>query len=40
MTRQEELSERAVCFRLRNELGEATFRKIAQDNPRRWLTGG
>ena len=37
MTRQEELSERAVCFRLRNALGDEMFRKIAEDNPRRWL---
>lgn len=39
MTRQEVLSERAVCFRLRNELGEEIFRQIAETNPLRWLTG-
>lgn len=39
MTRQEKLSERAVCFRLRNALGEEVFRQIAEDNPRRWLGG-
>ena len=33
MTRQEELSEKAVCFRLRNALGEEVFRQIAQENP-------
>lgn len=37
MTRQEQLSERAVCFRLRNELGEEVFRQIAEENPRVWL---
>lgn len=37
MTRQEELSEKAVCFRLRNELGEEVFRLIADQNPRVWL---
>jgi len=39
MTRQEEMSERAVCFSLRNDLGEDTFRQIADLNPNRWLTG-
>lgn len=37
MTRLEALSERAVCFRLRAALGEATFRQIAEVNPRVWL---
>ncbi|MCU4651319.1 amidohydrolase [Roseibacterium sp. SDUM158016] len=37
MTRQERLSERAVCFRLRNALGEDVFRRIAVDNPEIWL---
>jgi predicted TIM-barrel fold metal-dependent hydrolase len=37
MTRQEELSERAVCFRLRNALGENVFRQIAEENPAKWL---
>ncbi len=37
MTRQERLSERAVCFRLRNALGEALFHQIAVENPRIWL---
>ncbi|MFN4157817.1 MAG: amidohydrolase family protein [Gemmobacter sp.] len=37
MTRQESLSERAVCFRLRVALGEAMFRRIAIENPRVWL---
>jgi len=37
MTRQEKLSERAVCFRLRDALGEEMFRKIAMENPERWL---
>jgi len=37
MTRQEELSERAVCFRLRNVLGEEVFRRIAEENPQVWL---
>ena len=37
MTRQEKLSERAVCFRLRNALGEEVFRRIAEENPARWL---
>ena len=39
MTRQEELSEREVCFRLRNALGEEIFRQIAEENPVRWLQG-
>ena len=37
MTRQEKLSERAVCFRLRNALGEEIFRQIAEENPKVWL---
>lgn len=37
MTRQEELSERAVCFRLRNALGEELFWKLAETNPEIWL---
>lgn len=37
MTRQEALSERAVCFRLRNALGEELFWRIAQENPEAWL---
>lgn len=37
MTRQEALSERAVCIRLRNALGEELFRQIAEDNPKVWL---
>ncbi|MBE1283782.1 MAG: amidohydrolase family protein [Rhodobacteraceae bacterium] len=39
MTRQEELSERAVCMRLREHLGEDLFRQIAETNPDVWLTG-
>lgn len=37
MTRQEALSERSVCFRLRNALGEEMFRRIAETNPEVWL---
>ncbi|MEM7319206.1 MAG: amidohydrolase family protein [Pseudomonadota bacterium] len=37
MTRQEKLSEKAVCFRLRNALGEEVFRQIAEENPALWL---
>ncbi|NOD93098.1 amidohydrolase family protein [Ruegeria sp. HKCCD4884] len=37
MTRQEALSEKAVCFRLRNILGEEIFRQIAEENPAKWL---
>lgn len=37
MTRQEELSEKAVCFRLRNALGDEVFRRIAEENPEVWL---
>lgn len=37
MTRQERLSEKEVCFRLRNTLGEEVFRQIAEENPARWL---
>ncbi|MGR3679142.1 MAG: amidohydrolase family protein [Paracoccaceae bacterium] len=39
MTRQEKLSERAVCMRLRERLGESLFRQIAEANPEVWLTG-
>ncbi|WP_172292997.1 amidohydrolase family protein [Pseudoruegeria sp. HB172150] len=39
MTRREALSERDICFRLRNALGEETFRQIAETNPHAWLTG-
>lgn len=37
MTRQEILSERAVCIRMRNALGEELFRQIAEENPKVWL---
>lgn len=37
MTRQEALSERAVCVRLRTALGERLFRRIAEENPCIWL---
>jgi predicted TIM-barrel fold metal-dependent hydrolase len=37
MTRQENLSERAVCIRIRVALGEALFRQIAEQNPAIWL---
>ncbi|MGI1663027.1 amidohydrolase family protein [Palleronia sp. KMU-117] len=37
MTRQEELSEKAVSIRLRDALGEDLFHQIAHVNPRRWL---
>ncbi len=37
MTAQETLSERAVAFRLRDGLGEALFRQIAETNPAVWL---
>ena len=37
MTKQERLSEKAVCIRLRNTLGEDLFRQIAEENPRVWL---
>ena len=37
MTRQEKLSERAVCFRLRNALGDEIFRQISEVNPEIWL---
>ena len=37
MTRQEKLSEKAVCIRLRNALGEEVFRQIAEENPAKWL---
>ncbi|TCL08737.1 amidohydrolase family protein [Shimia isoporae] len=39
MTKQEDLSERAVSMRLRHALGGDTFRQIAHVNPTRWLTG-
>lgn len=37
MTRQEELSERAVSVRLRDTLGEELFQQIAETNPAIWL---
>ena len=37
MTRQEALSEKAMSIRLRETLGEACFRDIAERNPRIWL---
>jgi len=37
MTRQEVLSEREVCFRLRTALGDEMFRQIAETNPEIWL---
>lgn len=37
MTRQQALSERAVCFRLRTALGEDLFAQIAERNPAIWL---
>ncbi|SIO55425.1 Amidohydrolase [Rhodovulum sp. ES.010] len=37
MTRQEKLSEKAVSIGLRDALGEAHFRQIAETNPRGWL---
>jgi predicted TIM-barrel fold metal-dependent hydrolase len=37
MTRQERMSERAVCFSLRNALGEDMFWQIAETNPALWL---
>lgn len=37
MTRRVEHSERAVSVRLRDALGEETFREIAETNPARWL---
>ncbi|WP_146348104.1 amidohydrolase family protein [Falsiphaeobacter marinintestinus] len=37
MTRQEKLSERAVCIRLRDTLGEALFQQLAETNPAIWL---
>jgi len=36
MTRQEELSERAVSIRLRDTLGDNLFKQIAQTNPEVW----
>ncbi len=37
MTRQEDLSEKAVSIRLRDALGEDHFRQIAEINPAEWL---
>lgn len=37
MTRQENLSEKAISIRLRDSLGEEVFRSIAETNPKRWL---
>ena len=37
MTRQEQLSEKAVSIRLRDALGEVCFRQIAETNPGVWL---
>lgn len=37
MTRQEDLSERAMAVRLRMGLGAALFRQIAETNPAIWL---
>ncbi|MBL3573219.1 amidohydrolase [Rhodovulum sulfidophilum] len=37
MTRQQDLSEKAVAIRLRAALGEASFRRIAETNPAIWL---
>lgn len=37
MTRQEQLSERAVSFRLRDALGEDWYRQLAETNPEIWL---
>ncbi|KIC21844.1 hypothetical protein RA20_02730 [Leisingera sp. ANG-Vp] len=37
MTRQEELSERAVCIRLREKLGEELFWQLAETGPEVWL---
>ncbi|MEM8731277.1 MAG: amidohydrolase family protein [Pseudomonadota bacterium] len=39
MTKQEALSERSVCFRLRAALGDDMFRQIAETNPHGWLIG-
>ena len=39
MTKQEDLSERAVSMRLRHALGGDVFRQISLDNPTRWLNG-
>ena len=40
MTKQEDLSERAVSMRLRHALGADVFREISEVNPTLWLTGG
>lgn len=40
MTRQEDLSEKAVSIRLRDAVGEACFRQIAETNPARYLGTG
>ncbi len=37
MTRQEDLSEKAVSIHLRDALGEEIFTRIAKENPRIWL---
>lgn len=37
MTRQEQLSEKAVSIQLRDALGEEIFTRIARENPRIWL---
>ena len=39
MTKQEDLSERAVSMRLRNALGREKFWQIANANPKAWLEG-
>lgn len=37
MTEQEDLSEQAVSFSLRVQLGDEDFRQIAETNPAKWL---
>ncbi len=37
MTRNEALSEKGVCFRLRLALGEDMFARMAEENPEVWL---
>ncbi|SMP33314.1 amidohydrolase family protein [Shimia sagamensis] len=39
MTKQEDLSERAVSMRMRHALGDELYYQIAHDNVRHWLTG-
>lgn len=39
MTKQEQLSERAVSMRLRHALGGDLYQQISERNPSRWLTG-